>query len=306
MSKQITRFYNFCKFRIDSETMTLSLSGQVLRLRPLPTQVLLLLVRHAGELVTRDALYQEFWPSNGISADQNLNTCIRQIRRALADTAVNPRFLETWPQRGYRFIADVTPLSGALDSIGKSSANRRYRWPEVRPVASGLAAGAALFLAFLGSATLVRDQVETIGAVPSVSRTWVATVHVHDFDTNCPNYETARFERGLSREIFASFASLPDSEIAVLGGPLARGERYTDDPEFVFETFIRYEGDDARALFTLTRSRDGRMVWSKSVDFKVSDALAVQRCISTEINRSLLDSMDRIFGPADSQNATSV
>jgi hypothetical protein len=73
-----------------------------------------LLLRNAGRLVTRDEIQQALWDdSTHVDFDQGINQCVRQVRAALDDVADSPRFIETVPRRGYRFIALVTPAESA-------------------------------------------------------------------------------------------------------------------------------------------------------------------------------------------------
>src|SRR5512140_1351514 len=83
-------------------------SGQKVRMQEQPFQVLLALLERPGDVVTREELQQKLWPSDTfVDFDHSLNTCINKLRDALGDTASNPRFIETLPRRGYRFIAPV-------------------------------------------------------------------------------------------------------------------------------------------------------------------------------------------------------
>jgi DNA-binding winged helix-turn-helix (wHTH) protein len=86
----------------------LSRGGERVTLRPQAFRVLELLVRRAGTLVTREELRQTVWPGDvTIDFEHGLNTCMRQVRAALNDQADGPRFIETVPRVGYRFIASV-------------------------------------------------------------------------------------------------------------------------------------------------------------------------------------------------------
>lgn len=79
-----------------------------MRLQAQPAQALTLLIGHAGEVVTRDALRHEIWGEETfVDFDRSLNFCIAQIRTALRDSANSPRFIRTLPKRGYQFIAPV-------------------------------------------------------------------------------------------------------------------------------------------------------------------------------------------------------
>ena len=78
------------------------------RLEPQPARVLALLVERAGEVVTREELQQRVWTDDTfVDFERGLNYCMAQIRAALGDSASQPRFVETLPRRGYRFIAAI-------------------------------------------------------------------------------------------------------------------------------------------------------------------------------------------------------
>src|SRR5215207_5352650 len=81
---------------------------QLVKLQEQPLQILEALVRKPGELVTRDELTARLWPDTVVDFDASLNTAVRKLRAALADDAEAPKYLETVPRQGYRFI-------GALD-----------------------------------------------------------------------------------------------------------------------------------------------------------------------------------------------
>ncbi|HEX6161875.1 MAG TPA: tetratricopeptide repeat protein [Vicinamibacterales bacterium] len=103
----------FGVFELDPQTGELRKSGARVRLAPQPFTVLSMLAARAGEVVTREELRVALWGDNTfIEFDQGLNTCIRQIRTVLGDHADVPRFVETLPRRGYRFIAPVESIGG--------------------------------------------------------------------------------------------------------------------------------------------------------------------------------------------------
>jgi cholera toxin transcriptional activator len=107
------RVVRFGVFELDRNAGELRKSGVKLRLQGQPFQVLTLLLDRAGEVVTREELQQQLWPSDTfVDFDHSLNTAINKVREALGDSASSPRYVETLARRGYRFIASVeTPLS---------------------------------------------------------------------------------------------------------------------------------------------------------------------------------------------------
>jgi TolB-like protein/DNA-binding winged helix-turn-helix (wHTH) protein/Tfp pilus assembly protein PilF len=99
----------FGLFEADLEQGVLTKRGLRIRLQDQPFQVLVLLLQRPGELVTREELRQKLWAADTyVEFDDGLNTAIKKLRTALSDDADNPRFIETVPRRGYRFLAPVT------------------------------------------------------------------------------------------------------------------------------------------------------------------------------------------------------
>ncbi len=110
-AKKAPLVYSFGLFRLDPGRMELSRGDVRLKLQEQPMRLLIRLVASAGEVVTRDDLYRELWPADTFVAfDAGLSTAVKKIRQALGDAAANPRFIETIPRHGYRFIAPVQIL----------------------------------------------------------------------------------------------------------------------------------------------------------------------------------------------------
>jgi DNA-binding winged helix-turn-helix (wHTH) protein/tetratricopeptide (TPR) repeat protein len=97
----------FDVFELDTGSGELRKNGDRIRLPPQPFRVLELLVRRGGEVLTRADIRERIWSDSFVDFEQGLNFCIRQIREVLGDTADAPRFIETLPRRGYRFLLPV-------------------------------------------------------------------------------------------------------------------------------------------------------------------------------------------------------
>ncbi len=98
----------FGVFEVDLRSGELRKNGLKIKLQEQPFQVLVMLLRRPGEVVTREELQKAVWPADTfVDFDHGLNKTINKLREALDDTADNPRFVETLPRRGYRFIAPV-------------------------------------------------------------------------------------------------------------------------------------------------------------------------------------------------------
>lgn len=156
----------FGPFELDLRSGEMRRAGVLVRLQPQPFKVLALLAARPGELVTREEIQKDVWPAGTfVDFEQSLNFCIRQIRSALGDSAISPRFVETLPRRGYRFnfgpVETVrvpgavlewrrpTPLQPAEETEAPAPPAARDRKRTWLVVAGALALGALAVLAFL-------------------------------------------------------------------------------------------------------------------------------------------------------------
>src|SRR5213080_3228334 len=114
MRSERAEIQRFGTFEVDVRSGELRKKGVRLKLQEQPFQVLKALLERPGEVVTREELRSQNWPADTfVDFDNSLNTAINKLREALGDSADNPRFIETLPRRGYRFIAPVTGVDGA-------------------------------------------------------------------------------------------------------------------------------------------------------------------------------------------------
>jgi len=112
MSESSPQRFRFEFFEVDTGSGELRRRGSKVNLQGQPFQVLVLLLERPGQVVTRDELSKQLWPANTfVDSERGLNKAINKIRAALRDDAEKPRFIETLPQRGYRFIAPVEKLA---------------------------------------------------------------------------------------------------------------------------------------------------------------------------------------------------
>jgi len=132
----------FGVFEVDLRAGELRKQGKRIKLQEQPFQVLAVLLQRPGEVVTREELRSQNWPADTfVDFDNSLNTAINKLREALGDSADNPRFIETLPRRGYRFVAPVS----SDDSIEKRKLDPapRPRWQFVIAVVVAFTVGAA-------------------------------------------------------------------------------------------------------------------------------------------------------------------
>ncbi len=120
----------FGTFELDVRAGELRKAGMRIRIQQQPLQVLHILLQHQGEVVTREQLRQQLWGEGVyVDFDRSLNRAIVKLREALGDVAESPRFIETLPRIGYRFIAPVEGAVGAVESLPPATTRgRRGPW----------------------------------------------------------------------------------------------------------------------------------------------------------------------------------
>jgi DNA-binding winged helix-turn-helix (wHTH) protein/TolB-like protein len=196
--------YRFGVFDFDVESGQLRKNGHPLSLERQPARVLAALLARAGELVSREELRESVWDRDThVDFDRGLAYCLSQIRAALDDRSDSPRFIQTFPKRGYKFIAPVTVES----SIPPTQA----AIPAERPAASrlprlGILAAVSLSLLLLAAWFFVNNR--------PANATLIA-VSIFDNETGIAEYD--RPIAGLSDLVVANLANLAPGRLAVIG-----------------------------------------------------------------------------------------
>src|ERR1041384_623616 len=165
---QASRVLQFGAFEVDLRTGTLRKSGARIKLQEQPFQVLTMLLEKPGDMITREELRQKLWPADTfVDFDNGLNTAIKKLRDTLGDSADSPRFIETLPKRGYRFIY---PVNGAR-APAEVQAFRMSWWRQ--PWVAGLLAFATLLaIAVAANVGGLRDRITGrtgVGPIASVA-----------------------------------------------------------------------------------------------------------------------------------------
>src|SRR5947207_11297869 len=106
------------EFEIDERAGELRKEGIKVRLQEQPLQILQILLEHPGEVVTREELRKRVWPTDTfVDFDHGINNAIKRLREVLGDIAETPRYIETLPRRGYRFVERVESKEGSIQSL---------------------------------------------------------------------------------------------------------------------------------------------------------------------------------------------
>src|SRR5690348_14587097 len=166
---QASRVLQFGAFEVDLRTGTLRKSGARIKLQEQPFQVLTMLLEKPGDMLTREELRQKLWPADTfVDFDNGLNTAIKKLRDTLGDSVESPRFIETLPKRGYRFIY---PVNGARAPAAAHVHSPMSWWQQ--PWASGLVALTVLLaIAVAANVGGLRDRITGrtgVGPIASVA-----------------------------------------------------------------------------------------------------------------------------------------
>jgi TolB-like protein/DNA-binding winged helix-turn-helix (wHTH) protein/tetratricopeptide (TPR) repeat protein len=312
--------YRFGQFEVDSRTGELRKHGVRLRLRGRPVDILLTLLERPGELITRDELRARLWPADTfVDFDHGLHSAVNRLRESLGDAADNPRFIETLPRKGYRFIAPVTPM--------KPPAAPAAIEPAPAPLAPALAPIAPLDQPSAAMPTVARPMPPDSGR-PAVKRLPVSvvgvliltavasaalalysfvwkpsrsrgplTIVVLPFDNLSGDPTQEYFSDGFTEEMIAELGMIDPEQLAVIGrttSMLYKGAQKSIGAigqelgaEYLLSGSVRRSDARLRITAQLVNTKTMANRWSNSFDRDVGDVLAVQREVASEIARSL-------------------
>jgi eukaryotic-like serine/threonine-protein kinase len=142
LGTELATVFRFGAFELDPQASELRHKGVRIKVQDQPLQILAVLLRQPGELVTREELRYEIWSSDTfVDFDNSLNSAVNKLREALGDSRDNPRFIETVPRRGYRFIAPVKNNGQSVLATGVLKESRTQRRNLTMPLSLVLIVG---------------------------------------------------------------------------------------------------------------------------------------------------------------------
>ncbi|GJM08839.1 MAG: hypothetical protein DHS20C11_11150 [Lysobacteraceae bacterium] len=184
----------FGDFRYDLAADRLSsLDGEVVVLQPRPQALLRLLLQHPNQLLSREFIRERLWSGQVVEFDQSLNFCVRQLRKALGDSAEAPRYVETVPKRGLRWVCDVSVERPQLSWF-----TGRYAWAAGLLLATVLSMVAVFWLPVRGLDPAVADGTQV---APEAREAYLRGQFLMDKGTeDAVQRSVALFERAVAIE----------------------------------------------------------------------------------------------------------
>ena len=288
----------FGSYEADLFTRELRKNGYRLKLQEQPFQVLAMLIDRPGELVTREQIRTRLWPEDTfVDFDHGLNAAVRRLREALDDNAGRPKFVETLPRRGYRFIAPVEATSSDHVVQAQFATLSATSSAEEEQLAGGNPEDAALFHSTEGNGNGSRPAVDGIaGMIGASARVAMQPSIAFLPFLNISAYkDNEYFCDGLAEEIINALAKI--SGLMVAGRTSSFSFRRKDaaldeigrrlNVRHILEGSVQRTGNHIRVIAQLIGVADGFHLWSARYDREVTDLFAIQDEITQAIAEAL-------------------
>jgi TolB-like protein/DNA-binding winged helix-turn-helix (wHTH) protein len=295
------REIQFDGWRVDFTSGDITKDGRTQRLQDQPLQILDELTRHAGQVVTRETLIARLWPKGVVEFDTGLNTAVRKLRQALGDDPDAPRYIETLPRKGYRFIAPLAgsappkppaPIGGASTETNEGAGSGRRASDRHAPI-KRLAWGFGSLLAALILAVVAWRlpgklfQSKSADALPTI-------VVLPLVDMSLEQNEQALCD-GLTEELSNWLAHIPTLRVVARTSAFAFKGKATDvreigrqlDATHVLEGSLRRSGNQLRITTQLVEADTGLHIWSKSFDLPIGDIFLIEDTVSRSVADAL-------------------
>jgi TolB-like protein/DNA-binding winged helix-turn-helix (wHTH) protein/Tfp pilus assembly protein PilF len=284
------RMVRFGVYEVDLRAGELRKSGVKIKLQEQPFQILALLLERPGEVVTREEIQKKLWPADTfVDFEHSLNAAVKRLREALGDSADNPRFIETLPRRGYRFIYPVEGRpSTALGIKGQAGLDGRRIGRRAWLAALGLLALAAVVVGLnVGG---LRERL-----LGEAGRGQITSIAVLPLENLSGDPEQDYFVDGMTETLITELSKI--GALTVISRQSVMQFKGTDKPlpeiarelnvDAVVVGSALHIGERVRITVQLIEAASDRNLWAENYDRELRDILAlhsdVARAIASEI-----------------------
>ena len=269
MVEQACRAYLFGPFRLDPTERLLTCNGEAIPLTGKAFDILVLLVQNGGHALEKGELLKTFWPDVTVE-EGNLTQHISLVRKALGDDPNQPRYIETLPRRGYRFVASVRELEASMPELERRSQRN------------------------LGSVVLIGAAIAVVALLwmwHSRSEPGVRSLAVLPLKPLQNGEDREEFGLGIADGVITRVSQVHSLVVR----PISAVRKYTGregDPllaarelkvDAVLDGTFQRDGDRLRTSINLLRARDGISLWAESFDTSWGDFFAVQDQVSRQV-----------------------
>jgi TolB-like protein/DNA-binding winged helix-turn-helix (wHTH) protein/Tfp pilus assembly protein PilF len=295
-----TRRLCFSVFEIDLGASELRKHGMKIRIQDKPFQLLVTLIEHAGEVVTREDLQKKLWTADTfVDFDHGLNKAINKIREALGDSAESPRFVETVSRRGYRFLAEVR-------EAGPPIARRADPTTESRPPTEALplpdlpgknTLSKPRPLSWVWKALTLMLVVMAASGAAWKAYSWehpalvIRSLAVLPLESLSSDASQDYFADGMTDELISDLGQI--SALRVISRTSVMAYKHAHKPlpqiarelnvDAVVEGTVLRSGDQVRITAQLIEAAADKHLWSRSYEGELRDTLALQNQVASAI-----------------------
>jgi TolB-like protein/DNA-binding winged helix-turn-helix (wHTH) protein len=286
-----TRVVKFGVFEVDLEAGELRKSGVRQKLAGQPFQILQFFLEHPQEIVTREKLQKRIWPDETVvDYDLALKKAVNRIREVLGDSAESPRFIETIPRRGYRFIAPLNGYgsAGAVAELPVQAAPAITRRPGFSfrlGMLFGL--GAALLVAIL--ALMAFDSLRRLSGKPAAPR--IHSLAVLPLQNLSADPAQEYFSDGMTDALITDLAQMGSVRVISRTSSMVYKKTNKSLPEIaselnvdgIVEGTVQRSGDRVRITAQLIHAPEDKHLWAKSYERDLRDVFALEQEVTDDI-----------------------
>ena len=292
-SSSVPPTLRFGVFELDPQAGELRKKGMKIRLQGQPVEILAMLLQRPGETITREELQKKLWPADTfVDFEQGLNNAMKRLRAALDDSAESPRFVETLPRHGYRFIGSLNGSRQIPVAEAKSTSRLRL----VRRAGS-LGALAAIATAAMLVGLNVRGWRDRL--LKSAPKPQIQALAVLPLTNLSGDPEQEYFADGMTESLITELGKISSPRVISRQSVMQYKASKKSLPEIagelkvnaVMEGTVVRSGDRMRVTIHLSQAFPERQLWAQEYDRSIRDVLSLQgeiaRAITDEIQVKL-------------------
>ncbi len=267
----------FGPFQLDLRAAELHHKGSRAKLPEQPFQVLVALLEHPGEVITREELRHRLWGSDTfVDFEQGLNTAVKRLREVLGDSAEKPQYIETVPRHGYRLMVPVERPEATVPSISQAPARGRRIW----------LATLALIVVAVAASIVERQKLLD----------WLRPSHIHSLavlplENLSGDPEEEYFADGMTEQLITELGKVRTLRVISRQSVMQYKGTNKTVPQIARELHVdavvegsaMRSGDQVRIAAQLVQVKPERHLWSESYERDLRDVIALQREVSQAI-----------------------
>ena len=286
---QSPRLLHFGTFELDLSSHELRKAGALIKLQSQHFQLLVLLAERAGQLVTREEIRRTLWNNETfVDFDRSINFCVNQIRAALGDDPQSPRYIETLPRKGYRFVAPVTEAGG--------QPARAQPAPEPLAVPKPIPARRGWLLSAVSAASLVAIALASkMGVSPHLGTKPIGSLAVLPLENLSHDPEQQYFADGMTDELITALAKI--SALRVVSRTSVMQYKGTKksisqiagelNVEAVLEGTVTRDRNRVRITAQLIGAVPEKHLWAESYEGSLEEVLTLQDRVASAVAREI-------------------